>query len=127
MGVQDAGIAVHVDRNCRNALFSFFLLRSGPFWEGVMSGKRITMRKIRDVLGLRLAGGLSIRQIKASTKISIGAIQKLLARAQELGLSWPLSDDLDDNRLAQLFYPGAETSGSSRYQLPVSRRVYRLP
>lgn len=76
------------------------------------------MRKIRDILRLRLAAGLSIRQIKDSTKVSVGAIQKLLTKADELGLSWPLPDDLDDNRLAQLFYPGADTTVSSRYQLP---------
>ena len=76
------------------------------------------MRKIRDVLRLRLAAGLSIRQIKDSTKISVGAIQKLLRKADELGLSWPLPDELDDCRLAQLFYPAADTSASSRYQVP---------
>ena len=61
-----------------------------------MSAKRITMRKIRDVLRLRFAAGLSIRQIKASTKVSVGAIQKLLAKAEEEGLSWPLPPELDD-------------------------------
>ncbi len=45
------------------------------------------MRKIRDILRLRLAAGLSIRQIKASTKVSVGAIQKLLAKAEEKGLT----------------------------------------
>ena len=40
------------------------------------------MRKIKDVLRLRLSGGLSIRQIRASTKISVGPIQKLLARKE---------------------------------------------
>jgi len=76
------------------------------------------MRKIRDVLRLRLAVGLSIRQIKASTKVSLGGIQKLLTRADELGLSWPLPPELDDNQLARLFYPGADTRVSSRYQVP---------
>jgi hypothetical protein len=42
------------------------------------------MRKIRDVLRLRLAAGLSIRQIRASTKVSVGAIQKLLVQADAL-------------------------------------------
>lgn len=76
------------------------------------------MRKIRDMLRLRHAGGLSIRQIKDSTKASVGAIQKLLTKADELGLSWPLPDELDDNKLAQLFYPGADTTVSSRHQIP---------
>jgi len=61
------------------------------------------MRKIRDVLRLRLAVGLSIRQIKASTKVSVGAIQQLLVKADELEVSWPLPPELDDNQLARLF------------------------
>ena len=84
-----------------------------------MSAKRITMRKIRDVLRLRFAAGLSIRQIRASTKVSLGAIQKLLARAEEEGLAWPLPPELDDeSRLARLFYPGADTRVSRRYEMP---------
>ncbi|PSJ40098.1 IS21 family transposase [Zobellella endophytica] len=83
-----------------------------------MPAKRITMRKIRDVLRLRLAAGLSIRQIKDSTKISVGAIQKLLRKADELGLAWPLPDELDDSQLARLFYPAADTTASARYALP---------
>ena len=76
------------------------------------------MRKIRDILRLRLAGGLSIRQINASTKVSIGAVQKLLSRAIELELGWPLPDDLNDVQLARLFYPEADTRVSSRFQVP---------
>ena len=85
-----------------------------------MPGKRTTMRKLRDVLRLRHAAGLSIRDISRSTKLSVGGIQKLLSRAQALHLSWPLPAALDDTRLAQLFYPGADT-GSSR----LSRRGAR--
>lgn len=76
------------------------------------------MRKIRDILRLRLAGGLSIRQINASTKVSLGSIQKLLNQAAELKLSWPLPDDLDDVQLARLFYPDADTRSASRFQIP---------
>lgn len=83
-----------------------------------MPAKRMTMRKIRDVLRLRLAAGLSIRQIKDSTKISVGAIQKLLSKADALGLSWPLPAELDDSQLARLFYPAADTTASTRYQVP---------
>ena len=51
------------------------------------------MRKLRDVLRLRHAAGLSIRDISRSTKLSVGGIQKLLSRAQALHLSWPLPAD----------------------------------
>jgi len=76
------------------------------------------MRKIRDVLRLRRVAGLSIRQIRASTKLSVGAIQKLLARADALELNWPLPAELTDEKLARLFYPGADTRISSRFEVP---------
>ena len=83
-----------------------------------MSKKRTAMRKIREILRLRLAADLSIRQIKASTKVSVGAIQKLLTRADTLGLTWPLPPEMDDNQLARLFYPGADTRVTARHQIP---------
>ena len=76
------------------------------------------MRKLRDVLRLRLEAGLSYRQIQASTKVSVGAIQKLMARTEELKLTWPLPPELDDNQLAGLFYPKADTRTSTRHQAP---------
>jgi transposase len=75
-----------------------------------MPATRLTMRKIRETLRLRLEAGLPYRQISASTKTSIGAIQKLLSKADSLGLTWPLPDDLDDAALARMFYPSANTS-----------------
>ena len=76
------------------------------------------MRKIRDVLRLRLEARLSIRQIKASTKVSVGAIQKLLSQAEVLELSWPLAPELDDAQLAKMFHPGADTTTTGRRQVP---------
>lgn len=90
-----------------------------------MPAKRTTMRKIRDILRLRLAAELSIRDIHASTKVSVGAIQKLLSKARELELDWPLPDELDDTRLARLFYPQADTRASSRYQVPEWPRIHQ--
>jgi hypothetical protein len=83
-----------------------------------MAAQRTTMRKIREILRLRLAAGLSIRQISQSTKASVGAIQKLLARAAKLELGWPLSDDLDDAGLARLFYPNADVRVSAEHHMP---------
>ena len=52
-----------------------------------MSGKRTTMRKLRDILRLWLQPGLSLRTISRSTKLSVGGVQKLIRRAQALQLS----------------------------------------
>lgn len=83
-----------------------------------MSAKRIAMRKIREVLGLRLEADLSVRQISCCTKVSVGSIQKLPKSAQTLGLTWPLPTELDDGRLAALFYPQADTTISACHVVP---------
>lgn len=83
------------------------------------------MRNIREVLRLRLGAGLTYRQISQSTKVSMGSLKTLLSRAEELGLSWPLPDDLDDGRLARLFYPSSDTEISSRYIRPDWSQVHQ--
>ena len=49
-----------------------------------MSAKRTAMRKLREVLRLSFSAGLAIRQISASTKISVGSIQNILKLAEQL-------------------------------------------
>jgi len=90
-----------------------------------MAAPRTTMRKIREILRLRLAAGLSIRPISQSTKASVGAIQKLLSQAAKLDLGWPLPDDLDDAGLARLFYPHADARVSTEHHMPDWEAVHR--
>ncbi len=70
-----------------------------------MPGERLSMRKIREVLRLRFAQGLSQRAIGASLRLSIGAVNTYLSRARLAGLDWPLPDGLDDAQLEVLLYP----------------------
>lgn len=83
------------------------------------------MRQIREVLRLRFAAELSIRKISASTKISVGGIQKLLTKAKNLSLTWPLPDELDDSQLADMFYPRADTRTSKRFVIPDWSEVHK--
>lgn len=83
------------------------------------------MRKLREILRLRLDAGLSLRQIKSSLRLSVGAVQKVSSKAQALGLDWSAIEQLDDQQLAQRFYPGADTRASSRLELPDWPEVYR--
>ena len=76
------------------------------------------MRHIKDVLRLRFHAGLSIRQIRASTGLSLGAIQKLLKAAKELEIGWPLPPDLDDAELNRRLYPSSTPAASSRFVQP---------
>jgi len=83
-----------------------------------MATKRIPMRQLREVLRLRLHAKLSLRQIRDSLKLSLGAIQKVISKADELGLTWIEIDTLDDQHLIQQFYPTPTTRQSSKFQLP---------
>jgi transposase len=76
------------------------------------------MRNLREILRLRLQAGLSLRQIKSSQRVSLGAVQKITSQAEAQELDWTQIDQLDDNQLAQLFYPEADTRVSEQFQLP---------
>ena len=93
------GVHVAPESSLTHCFFTYFATLA-DFLEAGVAAKRVTMRKIRDILRLKFAGELSIRQIHRSTKVSVGAIQKLLVRAGELDLSWPLPDNMDDSELA---------------------------
>jgi len=90
-----------------------------------MPAKRILMRKLREILRLRLQGELTIRQIKDSLRISVGAIQKVTSQAKALGLDWKRIELLDDQQLAEHFYPESDTRVSNQLQLPDWVDVYQ--
>jgi len=72
-----------------------------------MPTKRLSMRRIRDLLRLKHAQGLSSRDIAAALGISKGAVGSYLSRARAAGLSWPLPPELDDDdALELLLFPG---------------------
>ena len=44
------------------------------------------MRQLRTILRLRLQAKLSLRQIKTSLRLSLGAVQKICSKAETLDL-----------------------------------------
>lgn len=67
-----------------------------------MSMKRLSMRKIKEVLRLASEVGLTAREIGRSLSISHPTVLSYLARAGKLGLGWPLPEGLDDVGLEKL-------------------------
>ncbi len=64
-----------------------------------MAGKRLPMRKIREILRLKWEVGLSHRAIARSCSVGLGTVSLYLKRAREAGLSWPLPEALDETAL----------------------------
>ncbi len=67
-----------------------------------MSRKGVSMRKVREILRLRLGGGLSTRQVADSCRVSVGTVSEYERRARAAGLGWPLPADLDDTGLERI-------------------------
>ncbi len=83
------------------------------------------MRKLREILRLRLQGDLSFRQIRDSLRLSLGAIQKVVHQAEQQGLSWETIEQLNDVQLANCFYPASDNRPAKRKQLPDWSEVHR--
>jgi transposase len=66
--------------------------------------KRLTMRKTREILRLRLSLNRTHREIATSVGVSTSTISDCLSRAQRAGLEWPLEKSLDDDALQLLMY-----------------------
>jgi transposase len=70
-----------------------------------MAQERLSMRKIREVLRLKWDCGLSNRAIARSCRIAHSTVSEYVRRAEAAGLSWPLPESLDEDRLFQLLFP----------------------
>jgi transposase len=71
-----------------------------------MAAERIPMRKLREVLRLRLACGLSGRAIAQSCRLSGSTVSGYLGRIAVAKLTWPLPPGLDDDTaLERLLFP----------------------
>jgi DNA-binding transcriptional regulator LsrR (DeoR family) len=64
-----------------------------------MPAARINMRKIKDVLRLKLHAGLSHERIAASLDISKGVVAKYASLAAAAGLDWPTVERLSEAAL----------------------------
>lgn len=83
-----------------------------------MPKPRLSMLKLREVLRLRYSSGLSERGVATSCSVSRSTVASYLARASELGLSWPLPDEMTDADLERAFFPDGKGRKSSERPLP---------
>jgi hypothetical protein len=79
-----------------------------------MPTKRLSMRKIREVLRLKFESGLSERVIGRFMSLSNGSVNSYIQRARVAGLRWPLPNDVDDGALERLLFPPAATPEAMR-------------
>lgn len=79
-----------------------------------MAARRLSMRKIREILRLKYEQECSVRQIAQSCNVSIGIVSNYIARARGAGLTWPLPPDCDDAALEQRLFGSAHSGGRQK-------------
>ena len=90
-----------------------------------MPAERLSMRQIREVLRLCFGSGLPQRAIARSLGLSQGAVSGYLSRARAAGVSWPLPEDLDDERLEALLFPPLSGTPAEQRPMPDWAWVHR--
>jgi len=75
------------------------------------------MRQIRNVLRLRFAEKLSVRDTASSLSMARSTVSDYVNRAKVAGLSWPLPEEMNDDALERRLFPDV-TNASSSYPQP---------
>jgi len=82
------------------------------------------MRKIREVLRLKFECGQSNVNIGLSCGMGRSTVGDCLKRFANTGLTWPLSQEMDDARLEQLLYPTTYVDAAAKV-LPNWNEIHR--
>jgi DNA-binding transcriptional regulator LsrR (DeoR family) len=64
-----------------------------------MPAERAPMRKVREVMRLRHALGVSEQQIAITIGVSRSTVGEYLRRAAVIGITWPVPEGMDDGEL----------------------------
>ena len=90
-----------------------------------MPAKRLSMRKIKEVLRLCWGQGLSKRKAAGSCGVSRPTVDEYLRRAEAAGLGWPLPAEMDDGALERLLFPPPPALPDTARGVPDWSEVHR--
>ena len=83
-----------------------------------MSGRRVCMRSIRQILYYRLEKQVSADKTARALQVSKGTVVNTTKRFAESGLPWPLPEDITDSLLELRLYPAISKPKSLNPDLP---------
>ena len=90
-----------------------------------MPRPRSAMRKIREVLRLTFAEGLSRRDVGTALHLPRTTVADHVARARRAGLSWPLPEGMDDDALEGRLFRQAPSPPAASRPLPDWATIHR--
>ena len=83
-----------------------------------MARKRLTVKKIKEVIRLKYEAKLSNRAIAGACKISNSTVGEYLKRAETAGINWPLEEMGEAELYEKLFPEKKAQEPESRYPMP---------
>jgi len=92
--------------------------------EVAMAKRRLSMRKIIEVLRLHSEHRMSIRQIAKSCSVAHSTVREYLDRARQAGLTWPLDPDLDNTALEVVLF-SERSLPADRRNMPPMEHLYK--
>jgi transposase len=93
------------------------MLGLSPNKEADMAKRILTMRKIKEILRLRWALGLSERQVGASLKVAHSTVGEYVKRSQRAGLDWAQVASMAEAELEAILFP-PKPAGSKKHPEP---------
>ena len=90
-----------------------------------MAARRLSMRKIKEVLRLHHDRKLSAREIAKSLTLARSTVSDYLNRAARTQLSWPLPAELDEASLEQRLFPAVISMPSRDCPMPDMEALHR--
>lgn len=76
--------------------------------------RKLTVRKIKEVLRLKWSLGLSARQVGASLRIAHSTVGEYIKRAEQAGLDWDQIQAMDEADLKQKLFPPKQPDPKQR-------------
>jgi len=91
-----------------------------------MGQRRLSMRKVKQLLRLKWENGMSNRQIAKALKVGRETVREYLKRAEAAGFrSWTDVEGISEERLEGMLFPCDSSSSSGGYRLPDWQRVHK--
>jgi len=90
-----------------------------------MAMRRLSMRKIIEVLRLKSDHQMSNRQIAKSCSLSHSTVRDYLDRVRLAGLSWPLDPALDNATVEAMLFPHNDPLPSAERALPPTEYLFK--
>ena len=89
-----------------------------------MSNRRLSVRKIKEILRLKLDCGISEREIARSCQISRSTVADYIRRATAAGLNWSGATALAQTQLEERLFPTEHIPSSVKRPPPDCEYIY---